>query len=513
MDYFQRFVAQFRQRIFVLLFVNNLIILADWYLADQVFKLTGQWLLVILLVIPLLSLSVLPWLTARYLTEPTKLLWQAILHLVPDTSSIPAPKLENVKLGRELVTHLTNNVYQLAIDGARLATNIDREATDLHHNEIATKLPVPLLTLDAKATISFANPAALRYFQITEADIVGKDFYTLLDPAFSSSDTFDSWYKQIRETAVSGTHNWQRVRITTTNNTVLQFDLAANYSKADPAGHEVMLALFDRTAAYAQDDQGLSFIALAVHELRTPLSLLLGYIELFEEDLGDSLTPELKRFMFQMKSAGQNLAVFVSNVLTVARIESNQLELRLAEEDWGAIVSQAVEEMRLRAQVRGVSIELHLPASLPKVGANAIGANEVITNLIDNAIKYSQNSDIKKIIVQAAINREGFVETTIQDFGVGIPTNVMPSLFEKFHRSHRNRAQISGTGLGLYLARTIVEAHGGQIWVRSKEGQGATFSFTVQPYASLASELKNSNNTDIVHSAHGWVKNHSLYRR
>ncbi len=87
----------------------------------------------------------------------------------------------------------------------------------------------------------------------------------------------------------------------------------------------------------------------------------------------------------------------------------------------------------------------------------------------------------------------------------------MPHLFEKFYRSHRSRNQVGGTGLGLYLSKAIVDAHGGRLWVRSREGQGSTFGFTVQPYTNLADKQKNGD--DITRGAHGWIKNHSLYSR
>jgi two-component system sensor histidine kinase VicK len=88
----------------------------------------------------------------------------------------------------------------------------------------------------------------------------------------------------------------------------------------------------------------------------------------------------------------------------------------------------------------------------------------------------------------------------------------MANLFTKFYRDHRNRAQIGGTGLGLYLSKSIITAHGGNIWVKSKEGQGSTFGFTLLPYAKLT-EGQKSGNAELVRGAHGWIKNHSLYRR
>ena len=135
----------------------------------------------------------------------------------------------------------------------------------------------------------------------------------------------------------------------------------------------------------------------------------------------------------------------------------------------------------------------------------------MLTNLLDNAIKYSGTS--KQILVKSTLTQDGLVETTVQDFGVGVPEGVMPHLFTKYYRDFRQRSQVGGTGLGLYLCKTIVAAHGGNIWVRSKPGEGAIFGFTILPYAKLADELKNQDNSDITRSAHGWIKNHSLYRR
>src|SRR5690606_9555212 len=104
----------------------------------------------------------------------------------------------------------------------------------------------------------------------------------------------------------------------------------------------------------------------------------------------------------------------------------------------------------------------------------------VINNLVDNAIKYSDKAD--RIAVTASLNSDGLVETSVTDYGIGIPSSVMGNLFQKFHRSHKSSMQVGGTGLGLYLCKAIITAHSGNIWVRSKEGEGSTFSFTLMPY-------------------------------
>jgi signal transduction histidine kinase len=254
----------------------------------------------------------------------------------------------------------------------------------------------------------------------------------------------------------------------------------------------------------------MSMVAMAVHELRTPLTLLRGYIEALGDDLTGKLPSVDAEYLHKMDAAGQQLVTFINNVLNVARITDDQFLVRLHEEAWPAVLETAVADMKLRAMVHGITLETTAGKDLPTVGVDRSGMYEVICNLIDNAIKYSGNG--KKIVVRSTLTEDGLVQTDVQDFGIGIPSSVVANLFDKYYRSHRSRDSISGTGLGLYLCKTIVNAHGGNIWVRSAEGKGSIFSFTVLPFSRVATELKG-HPEDLTRTAHGWIKNHSLYRR
>src|SRR4051812_35455870 len=115
MGYFQNFIRQFRARLFVIILLNNALILADWYIIDRVVKLTGWWALAAIVIVPLITVGIIPWLSTNTLVKPTKFLWQAIMHIAPGTAStMGAPKPEQLHLGRELVTNLVNQIYQLA---------------------------------------------------------------------------------------------------------------------------------------------------------------------------------------------------------------------------------------------------------------------------------------------------------------------------------------------------------------------------------------------------------------
>jgi signal transduction histidine kinase len=239
--------------------------------------------------------------------------------------------------------------------------------------------------------------------------------------------------------------------------------------------------------------------------------MLRGYIEIFEDELADQLDEELADYMVKMRASAEQLTVFVTNILNVARVEENQLFLHLHEEQWAETLNNIIKDIEPRAKAHGYEIELSIQHSMPTVAVDKVSISEVIGNLIDNAIKYSTEN--KKIIVRSYLRDDGQVETTVQDFGIGIPNSIIGNLFEKFYRNHRSKAQVGGTGLGLYLSKAIVSAHGGQIWVKSKEGEGSVFGFSLQNYADLADELKSSDNKDIKRTAYGWIKNHSFYRK
>ena len=495
-----------------MLLVENGLLLAGWWAAHTYLS---SWpferVLAASVGLALLLATIITFLSSAYVLQPIKAIWQAVVHLNPAEHKTAAPNIKKLHVGRALVENITAQVYKLATEAEHSEAVTDTKTTDLRAQFIVSNLPLPLFVLDPEKTITYANDAAAKYLGLPSTDIIGKNVYSVLDMSFPSDQTFDSWLGQVKDTSATASYFWERVRLNVSDNTPTRlFDMAGYYNKGNAQHFETLLALFDHTSQYSQDDQAVSFIALSVHELRTPLTLLRGYIEAFEEEFSGKLTPQLNDFMFKMNASAQQLSAFVNNILNVARVDGDQLVLELNEEKWGDIVRAAANTMALRAKVRGITVQYSIAPDLPTVGVDSVSIHEVINNLIDNAIKYSGKSD--KILVSTYLNNEGFVETTVQDWGVGVPQNVMANLFTKFYRDHRNRAQIGGNGLGLYLSKAIVSAHGGNIWVKSHEGQGSTFGFTLQPYSKLAEELKNGDNKGIVRGAHGWIKNHSLYR-
>ncbi|GAC1392315.1 MAG: hypothetical protein NVSMB46_07870 [Candidatus Saccharimonadales bacterium] len=515
MDHFNSLVRKVRWTLLGVLIISNGLVVGIAVLLWQLLQGRSSTLLIVgsiafSLLLLMTANTILTISVSDYIMEPLKYLWLAILHVSPEHSGTPPPNVDEAKLGRELITSLVLQVYQMA----SMRSNDPAKSTEklLKTEAISTNMPLPYVVIDPSQTITFANEHIASYLGLAVNEIIGKNVYSVLDLSFPSNQTLDSWLKDCQANKLTATTTWERVRLPVKDQSVTkQLDLAASYSKNNTVGVETILMFFDHTERYAQDDSALSFVALAVHELRAPLTVLRGYIEVFEEEVADKLDPELTTFMHRMHASAEQLASFVSNILNVARIEDNQLTLQLQPANWDEVIRHAGSDMQLRAQVHNKSIEYRIAPGLPAVAVDRVSIYEVINNLLDNAIKYSAEG--QTIVVSSQLTKDGFIETTIIDRGVGIPESIIPNLFEKFYRNHRTQTLVGGTGLGLFLSKSIVDAHGGQIWVRSKVGEGSTFGFTLLPYTNLADELKTSNNNDIVRKPHGWIKNHSMYRR
>lgn len=517
MDHLKRFERQVSFRTLACLLLPGLIGLITFLALQEYTNLEIILSLALVVTVYLLTVACCFVYLTPFLTEPIKNVWQAVWHISPNKESVPAPNLDNVRVGHELVNSLVLQIYNLVqiqgIQGENLPTETSRQAPSqapILNPTIIDSIPSSLFFIGADKTIRDTNVLASRFLNKDKQQLIGKNIYDVLSMSFNGEDTLDSWLASVTTNKVSDTKSWQRVKVTTEENKETKFfDLSAAYSKDSPSGNEMVLAIYDKTETYHELDKSSNYVAVAVHELRTPLTLLRGYIEVFEDELGDQLSPDHKEFMRKMSASAQTLTAFVANILNVARIDEDQLTLNLRKSNWTQTLTDIVKDMELRASVRGKNIELQIAPDIPEVAIDKISMYEVVYNLIENAIKYSGQAP--RIIVTSKLGKDGLIETEVQDFGAGIPASAMSGLFTRYYRSHRSKNAVAGSGIGLYLVKAIITAHGGNVWVRSKENEGSTFGFSLQRFDSVTSSA--DNNDGIERQASGWIKNHSLYRR
>ena len=211
------------------------------------------------------------------------------------------------------------------------------------------------------------------------------------------------------------------------------------------------------------------FVSSVSHELRTPLTSISGYVELLLED---EPSEEKRGYLSIVDRNAQRLLGLVSDLLFTARLQDGRLELERAPVDMNELVTQAVESARPRAESADVELVIEAEA-VPAVLGEDVRLAQLLDNLVSNAIKFTPRGG--RVCVALCLDG-GYVRIEVSDTGIGIPEAERVKLFERFFRSQTAlERQIQGTGLGLYISRAIVQAHGGRIGVQSSDGPGTTF--------------------------------------
>jgi two-component system, OmpR family, phosphate regulon sensor histidine kinase PhoR len=236
---------------------------------------------------------------------------------------------------------------------------------------------------------------------------------------------------------------------------------------------QVLLVLQDVTDLRRAEVMRREFIANVSHELRTPVAGLKALVETLED--GALEDPEAAReFLGRMHLEVDGLGQLVEELLELSRIESGRVTLTPRSVELGSVVAAAAERLRPQAERHGLELVVRVPADLPPALADPERIQQVVVNLVHNAVKFTPPGG--RITVTAE-RRDAEVAVVVADTGEGIAPEALPRLFERFYKVDKARAT-GGTGLGLAIAKHLVQAHGGRIWAESAgEGRGATFTF------------------------------------
>jgi signal transduction histidine kinase len=232
------------------------------------------------------------------------------------------------------------------------------------------------------------------------------------------------------------------------------------------------------------------FFSVVNHEMRTPLTAIIGYTELLRLR-SDNLTEDQQLMLRNVKDSSQRLMELVSNILDAARLEDGRMTIVPDLVELLPVMQQALAVIQPMADEKHISIKTYVSPAIPYVWGEAKRVNQILVNLLSNAVKYTPNTGSVTIAAQKD-GRSDTVVIKVSDTGVGIPADQLPHIFDRFSRIERAETKHTiGTGLGLSIVKGLVEAHGGEIWVESEEGQGTCFTFTLpvaeQPSIELPS--------------------------
>ncbi len=217
------------------------------------------------------------------------------------------------------------------------------------------------------------------------------------------------------------------------------------------------------------------FVANVSHELRTPLASIKGYAETLLDGAMDDRNI-LNNFLSIIDKHANRMTALIDDLLILSKLESQQMPLNLEAVDIQGLIQGVIHSLEKNAKDKGLKLTGEVQKGIPKTMSDKVRLEQVIVNLIDNALKYTNQGEVR---VQAC--KEGKnIRVDVEDTGTGIPEKDLSRIFERFYRVDKGRSRdLGGTGLGLAIVKHIISAHNGRIWVQSQPGKGTTFSFTI----------------------------------
>jgi signal transduction histidine kinase len=267
--------------------------------------------------------------------------------------------------------------------------------------------------------------------------------------------------------------------------TIYAFRLYVRQTKAQMAHLEEIIA--ERTHELQEANEELkhldrtktNFFSIINHEMRTPLTAVLGYADLLQVGGEDISADDRQRMLNNLRDSGQCLMDLINNILDMARIEDGRLTIVPDIVDLSAVVENVLEMIRPMAENKDISLKADIPPALPCVWGDTRRVSQILTNLLSNAVKYTPDTGVVTVAARRS-KTENMLEISVSDTGIGIPPDQLPHLFDRFSRLERLEIRHTmGTGLGLSIVKGLVEAHGGQVRVHNEEGQGTCFTFTL----------------------------------
>ena len=342
-------------------------------------------------------------------------------------------------------SHLASQLKEVIDENNRLSAGLD-------------KLTDGVLIASSDGRIKFANPAALQIF--------GEE---LIERRVSEVLRHHQLIQAWQRAQTTGGLQSESVEIPS-----LKLFLQLIVIPDEHATGETLLLIQDLTRLRRLETVRRDFISNLSHELRTPLASLKALTETLTGGALDD-PPAAHKFINQIEIEVDALAQMVNELLGLSQIESGRLNLELRTIDVCDLLRGAAERMRLQAERAGLALQVECLQDLPKVDIDEMRLEQVLVNLIHNAVKFTHPGG--RVVLTAKAEKDR-IQISVSDTGVGINPEDITRIFERFYKSDRSRSG-GGTGLGLSIARHIVEAHGGKIWAESEPGRGSCFYFTV----------------------------------
>jgi two-component system NtrC family sensor kinase len=363
--------------------------------------------------------------------------------------------VDNRKAGLELDEHDATvmmamaDYAAIAIENAQLLNRSEAERRKLETILLQTENAV--IVVDPDHRILVMNKAAQEAFNV-QGDFIGRSVVEAIDDP--------KLLALIREPGISV----KREEIEVSDGRIF------NAVKSPIQGVGQAVVMHDISHLKELDRIKSEFVTTVSHDLRSPLTAILGYVELIER--AGPTTSQQDEFISRIKISVEQITNLVSDLLDLGRIEAG-LDSTHEETPISVLARYAVESMRVPAKAKGLSLEMEVEDDLPMVNGDPIRLRQMIGNLLENAVKYTPSGG--QVCLEAN-SEDSQIILRVLDDGPGIPPSDQPYLFDKFYRASNIPADVPGTGLGLSIVKSIVDHHNGRIWVDSQIGEGTVFT-------------------------------------
>jgi two-component system, OmpR family, phosphate regulon sensor histidine kinase PhoR len=340
----------------------------------------------------------------------------------------------------------------IALENARLY-----ETTQAHLHQLETviqQVEDGVLITDLEGRMLLANRTIRELFSLDNEPLVGR----LLKEVFPNPELQFLFSRRH-----SASPAQRRTEITLADDRIFN----AHLTPIEGVGYAMVMN--DITQLKELDRLKSEFVSTVSHDLRSPLTTILGYVDLIER--AGPVTRQQKEFITRIQNSVGSITTLISDLLDLGKIESgidSQKETVLL----NTLARNALEGIRARADAKHIHLLVSLDEQIPSLNGNPIRLRQMITNLLDNAVKYTPEGGTVNLSTQ---REEGQILLRVSDSGIGIPSTEIPYVFNKFYRAS-NVQNTAGTGLGLSIVKSVTEIHGGRVWVDSTDGKGTKFT-------------------------------------
>lgn len=335
-----------------------------------------------------------------------------------------------------------------------------------------------IVALDHETKIIFINTPAEKLTGYQNNKITGQKINTLLKIYNHNLEIPVATYCALNSTKMEGViFEKKAVKIHSKGGKERYINIITGKIKSNQNNKvEYILTIHDITKNYELEEMKLDFVSMAAHELRTPLTSIIGYTQILLEETKSKLTKKYFDILEKTYHNAKKLSGLVDNLLSVSRIEKGTLKLQLMPLDLISLAAESIDDMEnLLSSKRQTMIFNPLKSQEAWILGDKFRISEVFVNLIGNAINYTPEKGSIEISIKERANK---YLVQIKDNGPGIPQEAIPKLFTKFYRASGGLEQSSkGTGLGLYICKSIISLHKGRIWVESESGKGTIVFF------------------------------------